>query len=222
MQTGFLSRSYQDDEGVEQRYTVFVPAQYDADESWPAIFFMHGAGERGTDNHLQLEVGLGPVVKRQADTFPAIVFFPQARFDWSQDRPDLPRALSEFAQVEQAFSIDPTRVYVTGISMGGHGTWDAVQLCPDRFAAAVPVCGFFDNRIEPFLELPSWFFHGAQDSVVPVRHSRTAVEAIRNAGGDVQYTEFPDVEHDSWIPTYDTPELYPWLFAQRRTPSTGK
>jgi len=216
VETGFLARSYHDDEGIQRRYTVFLPAAYQANQAWPAIFFMHGAGERGTDNQVQVDVGLGPVVRSQLDSFPAIVFFPQARLDWSAERTDLARAVAEFDQVHREFNIDVNRVYVTGLSMGGHGAWDAVHLCPGRFAAAVIVCGFFDNHIEPFTSLPCWFFHGADDSVVPVKHSRKAVEAIRAAGGNPKYTEFPGVDHDSWLQAYDTPELYSWLFAQRR------
>jgi len=216
VETGFLARSYHDDQGVEQRYTVFVPAAYDPEQTWPAIFFMHGAGERGTDNQSQLTVGLGPVVKSQEGLFPAITFFPQMRTDWSKNHHDLARALAELDQVQREFNIDEDRIYVTGLSMGGHGTWAAVQRCPGRFAAAVAVCGFFDHNVEPFTSLPCWFFHGTDDSVVPVRHSRKAVAAIRSAGGNPKYTEFPGVDHDSWIQSYDTPELYDWLFAQRR------
>lgn len=183
---------------------------------------MHGAGERGTNNWAQVEVGLGPVVRRQAESFPAIVFFPQARLDWSKDRPDLNRAMAEFGRVEQEFNIDPDRVYVSGISMGGRGTWDAVHLCPHRFAAAVPVCGFFDKAIAPLLKLPLWFFHGADDSVVPVRHSRDAVSALRSAGAVVRYTEYHDVDHDSWVRAYDTPELFEWMFKQKRVGSASE
>ena len=216
MPTGFQHRSYHDDDGVEHGYSVFIPEAYNSATRWPAIFFMHGAGERGTNNRSQLEVGLAPVVRRQAESFPAIVFFPQARLDWSKDRADLNRAVAEFARVEQEFSIDPDRVYVTGISMGGHGTWDAVHLCPGRFAAAVPICGFFDRDIEPMLKLPMWFFHGADDSVVPVHHSRDAVAALRSAGAVVRYTEYHEVDHDSWVRAYDAPELFEWMFKQRR------
>ncbi len=216
METGFLSRSYHDVQGVEHGYRVFVPAAYQPDQAWPAIVFLHGSAELGTDNRSQLDVGLGPVVNSQADSFPAIVFFPQSRIDWRKGRPDLTRAMAEFDQVEREFNIDADRVYVTGLSLGGNGAWSAVHMYPGRFAAAALVCGFFDNAIDPFLSLPCWFFHGADDTVVPTRHSRRAVEAIRASGGNPKYTEYPGVEHDSWLQAYDTPELYEWLFAQRR------
>ncbi len=216
VETGFLDRSYEDAAGERHQYVVFVPAAYDPEKPWPLIVFLHGAGERGTDNREQVSVGLGPVVRRQLDTFPALVLFPQARKDWLAMRPDLTRAIAELDRVEEEFNVAADRVYVTGLSMGGRGTWDMVHMCPDRFAAAVPICGFFNDELAPFIDLPTWFFHGDADPVVSVGNSRKAVRALRAAGGNPRYTEFADVGHDSWLPAYDTPELIPWMLSQSR------
>ncbi|MBX7167096.1 MAG: dienelactone hydrolase family protein [Pirellulales bacterium] len=217
VETGFLSRSYQDAEGVEHKYVVFVPAAYDGNTPFPLIIFLHGAGERGTDNEKQVAVGLGPVVRKQAATFPAIVLFPQAEKSWMAGSPDLQRAAAELDRVEQDYRVDLTRVYATGLSMGGRGTWDLVASHPDRFAAAALICGFYNfDTIEPLAKIPTWFFHGDSDPVVPVRNSRQAHEKLKALNAAVQYTEYPGVKHDSWLQAYDTAELYTWLFAQRR------
>lgn len=217
VETGFLTRAYQDAAGAEHKYVVFVPAAYDGQTAMPAVIFLHGAGERGTDNEKQVAVGLGPVVRKQAATFPAIVLFPQAEKSWMAGSPDLQRAAAELDRVEQEFRVDLDRVYVTGLSMGGRGTWDLVASHPGRFAAAAAVCGFYNfDTIEELAKIPTWFFHGAADPVVPVRNSQQASKMLRELRADVQYTEYPEVKHDSWIQAYDTAELYTWMFGKRR------
>lgn len=217
VETGFVERSYKDDAGAEHRYVVFVPKSYDGTKETPLVVFLHGAGERGTDNKKQVEVGLGPAVRRQADTFPAIVLFPQAEKTWVLDSDDQKRALAELAQVEAEFKVDRTREYVTGLSMGGRGTYDLIRAQPDRFAAAGIICGFFDlDAIEPVSKLPTWFFHGAADPVVSVKNSRDAVAKLKELGADVRYSEYPQVLHNSWIQAYDEPEFFTWLFSHQR------
>ena len=121
------------------------------------------------------------------------------------------------AEAERMFPIDPDRIYVTGLSMGGFGTWDLIARFPDRFAAAVPVCGGGDPGTAPLIrDLPVWAFHGALDRVVPPSNSRVMVRALQEAGARPGYSEYPDVGHNSWTKAYEDPYLLPWLFEQHR------
>ncbi|MCL1635264.1 prolyl oligopeptidase family serine peptidase [Luteimonas sp. SX5] len=232
----FLAREVMVD-GATHRYQVFVPKRTEANGKPPVILFLHGSGERGSDGVKPTLVGLGPYVRAHADAFPAIVVFPQAPDDqeWSDNAP------LAFAALDAAtgeFGGDPARTYLTGISMGGYGTWDLALMQPQRFAALVPVCGgiephpdrptmaarFVQGQADPFAaaaqrlrRTPVWIFHGAKDDAVPPEQSRRMAAALKVAGAsDARYTEFPDANHNSWDPAYATPELWIWLFAQRR------
>jgi predicted peptidase len=121
--------------------------------------------------------------------------------------------------VAGGLNIDPTRIYVTGLSMGGFGTWRLVAAHPERFAAAMPICGGGDPQTmaESLRAIPIWAFHGERDSVVPLSASERMVDAVRAAGGQVRLTVYPEVEHDSWTQTYNNEEVYDWLLSQRRT-----
>jgi predicted peptidase len=115
------------------------------------------------------------------------------------------------------YSIDEQRIYVTGLSMGGYGTWDLLARRPDLFAAAVPICGGGDEtQAAKMARVPVWVFHGARDTVVKPARSRNMVEALKKAGGEPRYTEYPEQGHDSWVPAYKDPEMFRWLFAQKR------
>jgi predicted peptidase len=230
----FVERSI-DVAGVVHRYQVFVPARR-GDDPAPVIVFLHGSGERGGDNQAQLQVGIGEYVRRHRDDFPAIVVFPQAPADaeWNQV------ADVVFAQLDAAtreFGGDRQRTTLTGLSMGGFGTWDLALRAPGRFAALVPVCGGLVIERRPSMnvasvagaadpyaaaaarvkDIPAWIFHGAKDDLVPPEYSRRMHAALQAAGAkDARYTEFPDANHNSWDPAYlETPELWTWLFAQR-------
>ena len=222
--------------GRTHRYQVFVPARDAVAGKPPVILFLHGSGERGDDNQRQLAVGLGPHVRAHAGDFPAIVVFPQAPEggEWNQV------ADVAFAQLDAAtreFGGDPDRTALTGLSMGGFGAWDYALRQPGRFAALVPVCGGLVIPRRPSMDvaavageadpyaaaatrlrgIPTWIFHGAKDDLVPPEYSRRMDAALKAAGArDARYTEFPDANHNSWDPTYTTPELWTWLFAQRR------
>lgn len=225
-------------EGAAHRYQVFVPASRARHGSAPTILFLHGTGERGSDGDKPTRVGLGPYLRAHADTFPAIVVFPQAPddSDWKGTA-----AVIAFAALDAAteeFGGDRDRSYLTGLSMGGYGTWELALMQPQRFAALVPVCGALtapreerDLYVTPLRDeadppaalaqrlkhVPVWIFHGGKDDVVPPREDRLIEAAFRTAGGDARYTEFPEANHNSWDPTYSqTPELWPWLFAQKR------
>ena len=233
----FVEREVRVD-GALHRYQVFVPARSATAAKPPVILFLHGSGERGDDNRRQVEVGLGPYVRAHRETFPAIVVFPQAPRDreWSQV------ADVSFAQLDAAtaeFGGDPSRTYLTGLSMGGFGVWDYALRQSYRFAALVPVCGGLVMPRRPSMDvaavageadpyaaaaarlhdIPTWIFHGAKDDVVPPEYSRRMEAALLAAGAhDARYTEFPNANHNSWDPAYShTPELWPWLFAQQRS-----
>lgn len=223
--------------GEARRYQVFVPATSARAARPPVILFLHGSNERGDDNRKQTMVGIGSYVRRHQDEFPAIVVFPQAPAgkEWNQ------LADMTFAQLAAAmkeFGGDPDRVYLTGLSMGGFGVWDYALRAPDRFAALVPICGGLVTEKRPSMsiarlvtepdpyavaarelkDVPTWIFHGAKDHVVSPEFSRRMNAALNAAGArDLRYTEFPNLKHNIWNPTYlDTPELWTWLFAQKR------
>ncbi len=237
LETGFLSRTATV-EATTYRYQVYVPPGFSPDRSWPVILFLHGAGEGGSDGVRQTRVGIGPAIRRHPERFPAVVVFPQSPRGHPWRGPMAGLALRALEQSITEFKGDPERLYLTGVSMGGYGTWRLALEDPQRFAAIVPICGGLDSpgrrslsresqgatRVpEPFLEaarqlrrLPAWVFHGEEDDIIPVSESRIMVEALREVGAPVRYTEYPEVEHDSWDPAYAEPELLPWLLSQKR------
>jgi predicted peptidase len=125
-------------------------------------------------------------------------------------------------ELVEDLKLDPRRIYVSGLSMGGFGAWKLVASKPERFAALVPVCGGGDpNWAQRLRDVPTWAFHGAEDSVVSVRHTQSMVDALRAVGAPIRFTLYPDVGHESWAQTYENPELYEWLLGQRRTHELG-
>ena len=233
---GFVERSV-DIAGTAHRYQVFVPASAAGGRTPPVIVFLHGSGERGDDGTKQTQVGIGPYIRAHLTDFPAIVVFPQApdETEWG-DNASLVFATLDAATRE--FNGDPDRTYLTGLSMGGYGTWDMAMRAPDRFAALVPVCGGvvhprrpsmgvsgLDGAADPYATIaarlkgtPIWQFHGAMDDVVSPDYSRQMDAALKTAGAsDARLTIFPDANHNSWDPAYSqTPGLWTWLFAQKR------
>lgn len=209
-------------DGDVTAYRVYEPA---APEPLPLILFLHGAGESGTDDMLPTTVGIGPAIEANPERFPALVVFPQASRGYGWRGFNLAAAAAALDDVEARYNVDRDRVYVTGISMGGYGTWLLALQQPDRFAAAVPVCGGLDRTsstlsfpqaAERLASLPQWVFHGDADDIIPVQTSRAVVRALRSAGADVRYTEYAGVKHNSWDRAYAEPELMPWLLRQRR------
>lgn len=187
---------------------------------WPLILFLHGAGERGTDGARQTTVGLGPALARFPWRYPAIVVMPQCPQGVQWSPPELEGALAALDTVLASARIDRDRVYLSGVSMGGFGTFALAARFPDRFAAIVPVCGWGDpaTMSRPLARTPMWVFHGAEDDIVPVTYSREMVAAIRAVGNDrVCYTEYRTVRHNSWDMAYADADLPAWLFRQRRT-----
>lgn len=235
-ETGFLNRTVVKGD-VSYPYQVYVPADYTAESRWPVILFLHGAGERGADGLLQTTVGLAPAVRRAPARYPAIIVFPQVPRDSQWVGTPAEVAFDALQRTMAEFRTDPDRVYLTGLSMGGHGTWYLAYRRPDLFAAVVPICGWipevprFTGSVPvvppdsgppiPALArqlraMPVWIFHGEMDGVVPAAGSREPAAALREVGGDVRYTELLGLDHNSWDAAYGSEEFIDWLFAQRR------
>lgn len=218
MATGFLNRAVKQD-GQSYPYVVYVPRNYDKNQKWPVILFLHGAGERGDDGLKQSEVGLGRAVRMHPERFPALVVMPQCPEKQWWDAKGAKAALKALDEVVDKYSGDRSRLYLTGLSMGGYGSWTIASDKPEMFAAVAPICGGGDPKAmaERLKGLPLWVFHGDADPAVPVARSREMVEAIKSAGSTViKYTEMPGVQHNSWDAAYENPEFATWLFAQRR------
>lgn len=207
---------------VRLPYLLFLPAGYDREPGrrWPLILFLHGAGERGDDLDLVRRYGIPLVADRRPD-FPFIAVSPQCPADstWMTELDGVTALLDD---VVARHSVDTDRIYLTGLSMGGYGTWYLATLHPHRFAAIAPICGGgdwffgFPERVRVLKHLPVWAFHGADDPLVPLEESQRLVRVLEETGGSVRLTVYPGVGHDSWTPTYDNPELYSWFLAQRR------
>lgn len=231
-QESFARDEYQSG-GATLRYRLFMPAVTATAPKPPLVLFLHGAGERGDDNAAQLKHGAAEFHRRQAE-HPCAVLVPQCpaerrwvEVDWGGKEgagtfpaePSEPLRLT-LAVVDDLIAsgrVDPERVYVTGLSMGGYGTWYAAGMPGSRFAAAAPVCGGGDPAwAKRYVGLPLWAFHGDDDRAVPVGRSREMIAAVKAAGGAPKYTEYPGVGHDSWTPTYADDAFHAWLFAQRR------
>jgi predicted peptidase len=226
-------RMYKDADGKALRYRLLKPDRYDAHQKYPLVLFLHGAGERGDDNIAQLIHGVPEFAKDEnRKKYPCFLAAPQcpanekwADVDWSAaqhrltDRPaeSLRLALEMVESLQKEFAIDSHRLYITGLSMGGFGTWDAITRHPDRFAAAVPVCGGGDEtKAERIARLPIWVFHGAKDDAVKPSRSLHMLAALMEAGGMPGYSQYPNVGHDSWVPAYRDGRMLEWLFGQKR------
>lgn len=220
---GFVDKTYKNADGSESPYVVFVPHDYDGKKEYPVILFLHGAGETKSEKSkaggkMPVEVGIGPAIKKQEKSFPFIVVIPRAEgFGWQATGANAKRALAMLDDVTKEYKTDPKRVYLTGLSMGGMGTWSIAMAHPEKWAAIVPICGRGDVKsAEKIKDIPCWCFHGDADKAVPVSGSRDMIDAIKKAGGSPKYTEYPNVGHDSWVPAYDTKELWTWLLEQKK------
>jgi predicted peptidase len=218
-------------QAVEFRYRLLAPAAPAAGERYPLVVFLHGAGERGRDNEKQLKYlptwMAEPVLRER---HPCFLLAPQCRegerwvdVSWADTKStpqsplttDMLAAVAAMQYVISHEAVDPARIYLTGLSMGGYGTWDLAARQPERFAAILPICGGGDEATAPRLaKLPIWCFHGDADTVVPVERSRTMIAAVRAAGGSPKYSELPGVGHDSWTPAYRDKAVLDWLFAE--------
>lgn len=215
--TGFIEKTLAGS-GDQRKYVVFIPHDYKGDKAYPTILFLHGAGETGKDNKAQVRVGLASAVRKNEKTFPFIVVFPQSHNrTWKAGSEDGKAAVAALEEVQKDYKVDSARIYLTGLSMGGFGTWSHAAAFPEKWAAIAPICGGGDVKTaEKIKDLPCWCFHGDKDSAVKVELSRTMIDAIKKAGGDPKYTEYPGVNHNSWDRAYATQELYDWMLQQKR------
>jgi predicted peptidase len=228
---GRFSRRTYTEFGTVFQYQVFLPHDYDAARTWPVVVALHGSEEKGSDGMRQIRVGVGPIVQEQADSFPAVVIFPQVPSTGQGVRyaPAMARLIDA---VVHEVNGDPDRVYLTGISFGGVLSWLIARERPGRFAALVPISaplvlqdGDRSTRLSQadadaeearvLRSTPVWIFQGARDPVVHVTDTRARVKTFEEAGVTVKYTEYPGA-HQIWDTAYRTPELWHWLFAQHR------
>ena len=229
----YEARTFSSASGASLPYRLLKPHGYDPSRKYPLVLILHGAGERGTDNAAQLKhaapVFSAPGVREE---YPAFVVVPQCPpgqkwvdIDWASDTPEQPaepnavsRLVMELlAAVQQEFNIDPDRLYLTGLSMGGYGTWDLVTRHPEMWAAAVPVCGGGDPaKAARAKAVAIWAFHGTQDKVIKPARTQTMIAALEAAGAKPFFSEYTYTGHESWVIAYHEPVLFPWLFAQRR------
>jgi len=194
-------------------YLLYLPEKYEQSENWPLVLFLHGAGERGSDLKRVKKHG-PPKLVAGGKQFPFILVSPQCgRNQWW----DAQQLLGLVSEVEKKCKVDSSRIYVTGLSMGGFGTWALAAVEPSRFAAIAPVCGGGKpESAQAFASVPTWVFHGAKDKVVPLSASQRMVDAMKAAGGNPKLTIYPDAGHDSWTSTYRDPQFYRWLLEQKK------
>ncbi len=235
VETGFLDRSTTIG-GQRYPYQVYVPANYATRTDWPVILFLHGAGERGPDGLQQTAVGLASAIRKDPSRYPAIVVLPQVPKDSAWAGAPAEAAMIALRQTMADYRVDADRVYLTGLSMGGRGTWYLAYRNPGLFAAVAPICGWitatprfsalpvvptdsgpeFAALARQLRGVPIWIFHGEMDSVVPVIGSRAPAAALKEAGSAARYTEYLGIDHNSWDATYASKEFVEWLFSQRR------
>jgi len=206
-------------------------------EARPMLLFLHGAGERGSDNQKQLVWG-SEFMLAAAREHRCVCVVPQCPeeqkwvdVDWSKSRHrqaarpsgTMRLVIALIDSLQRELKLDRSRLYAMGLSMGGYGTWDLVTRMPGKFAAAVPVCGGGDaTKAKRLAKLPVWAFHGTLDTAVPVENSRRMIDAIRRAGGGPGYTEYPSTGHNAWSPAMADAKLFEWLFGQRREGASGE
>lgn len=209
----FVEKVTRDSKGRRRKYVVHVPPGYTGSRVWPAILYLHGIGERGSDGRKQCSIGIGPAIVEYGKPFPFFVMFPQCI---AFDRTDDDLALAILDKTCDEYRIDHARVYLTGLSMGGAGTWRLATRHPERFAAIAPICGWSRVRqAASLVHTPVWCFHGDADPVVPVTESRRMIAALKALGIRPKYTEYPGVLHNSWDRAYGTRALYTWLLRHR-------
>jgi len=230
---GFEAKEWKADDGTTVLYRWSAPGSPEAGKKYPLVMFLHGSGERGTDNKAHLKHGVSDILKQaEALKEPCFLIAPQCPpelFWWKETHQKNSRLKggneskymsAVLALVDHAIKehpVDAKRFYVTGLSMGGFATWDLLAAAPDRIAAAIPICGGGDAKnVDPFKDVPIWAFHGEKDNIVAVSATREMIAALEAAGGKPKATFYPEFGHDSWTATYRNPEVIRWLFSQRK------
>lgn len=211
------------------RYRLLFPKNYDSTKKYPLVLFLHGAGERGDSSLTVKHIGIWALQEKNRDKYECFVLVPQCEknnkwveVDWAADFHTQPKEMSKYMnltvqlleKIEKELPIDSTKIYLTGLSMGGYGTWDLAARFPKKFAAIVPICGGADEKTAHSLKaMPIWVFHGALDQTVKTKRSQTMVEAIKKTGNkDIYYTEYAKIQHASWKPAYEDERMWKWLF----------
>lgn len=233
-ETGFLNRSTVVDD-AQRRYQVYVPRNYTPQAKWPVVLFLHGINERGSDGLQPTQEGIGRAIRLQPEQWPAIVVFPQCPDDalWMGATTNI--AMAALDEVLEEFATDPARVYLTGLSLGGNGTWYLGYKYPERFAALVPIAGWVKGSerqgipsipegdenphatvAEVLTKTPVWIVHGDADAAVSVTESRQMHAELSARGAPVIYSELHGVGHNSWDSAYANAELIRWMFSQQR------
>lgn len=207
-------------------YRLLTPETITPGKTYPLVIFLHGSGERGNENQLNLKYITDLFLSSEnRKDFPAYVLVPQcpkqerwAPQDWySKISPPAETVIMLIDSLQNKHPIDNGRIYLMGISMGGFGTWYLLTRFPGKFAAAIPICGGGDwNQASTIAHIPVWVFHGKKDEVVLPEQSRAMVKALKKAGGNPRYTEYKKIGHDSWVPALKEPDLLPWLFTQKK------
>jgi predicted peptidase len=209
-------------------YLVFVPKGYGAEtnQKWPLVIFLHGSGERGSDIELVKKNGPPKVIAQHTGS-PFILVSPQLEKGAYDSRWDAAKLDALLVTLRKTYRIDPSRIYLTGLSLGGFATWDWALRRPDLFAAIAPVAAIAENKSDPCVlkDMPIWAFHGDQDDVVDPLQGVAIVKAVDACKGSVRpkMTIYPQTTHGSWEPAYDDPALWRWLLEQRRAvPAPGE
>jgi len=226
----FRKHVYHSPAGQKLPYRLLEPWNFEPDRDYPLVVFLHGSSARGSDNQRHLDGSSGPGISLWTSNevqreYPSFVLAPHSRTEWVDrwalvERPPnrkepLELVLELIESLKESYNIDPRRIYITGVSMGGFGVWSAITRHPTYFAGGVAVCGGGSPQLVKPNPTPVWAFHGAKDRVVAPRRSREMVAALRRMGGEPRYTEYRDVRHDSWKRAFGEPELVPWLFSRR-------
>lgn len=199
----------------ETSYLLSLPQGYAADTTarWPLMIFLHGSGEAGADI-TKVKVHGPPKLIEKGKQFPMIVVSPQSDVSWGWDVEMLYKMLQD---IKQRYRVNADKVYLTGLSMGGFGTFSLAMKYPDEFAAIAPVCGGGDSsQAWKLRHLPVWAFHGAKDDVVPPAGSKNLTDAAKRYNSDVHFTLYPDANHNSWDTTYNYDSLYHWFLSKSR------
>ena len=199
----------------ELDYLLYLPADLQCKEKWPLLVFLHGAGERGSDIN-KVKVHGPPKLVESDPNFKFIVLSPQCPTGSWWDPETLKVLIDE---IEAKYPVDSNRIYLTGLSMGGFGTWALAAHQPNRFAAIAPICGGGDAVRHTYVikDIPTWVFHGAKDNVVPLERSQSMVDGMKRFGAkEVKFTIYPEAGHDSWTESYNNPELYDWFLSHKK------
>lgn len=221
--------------GAKLPYRLLKPSVVTRGERYPLVVFLHGAGERGSDNRAPLKWCVNDFAKPESrDKHPSYVVVPQCPkgqrwvdTPWDENRshplpaepsPSTRALMGLLDRMERELPIDSRRIYIGGLSMGGYGTWDLLARQPKRFAAAFPICGGGDPTMaNSFAHVPIWAFHGADDDIVPIARSQEMVDALKSAGAsNLRFSAYPGVGHHSWLNAFAEPGFFDWLFSQRR------